>query len=216
MDPNVMSGFDESGRLILRMAVLLMGWCKDSPWWSPLLIWDPAIPKGWSRASSFPIPGHEGYRHGQLELKTAPLARGRLNHGSTLFSIWKPGGPLAEENHTPCTARTCGLKVIKLFPCAVWNSFLETISVHWEPAGWCIVMARHGWKYPYSTSYIMMCKYASECILYGAETWLSSKRHHQKEIFCRYNLVGFKDLSINFRIWPYNAPGDFISFLNCF
>lgn len=183
----------------------------------PLLIWDPASPKGWPRASSFPIPGYEGHRHGQLELKTAPLAHGRSNHGRALFSVWSPGGALGKDDQTLCTACFCGLKIIKLFfSCTARNSFLESISVHWEPVGWCIVMVWHGWKYSCGTGYIMMCKYASECSLHGAETWLSSKRHHQTEIFWRYNLVGFKDLSINFRIWLYDAPGDFISFLNCF
>lgn len=65
------SGFDESSCLMPPMAVLLMGSCKDSPWWSLLLIQDTASPKGWSRARSLSIPGYEGQRHGQLELKTA-------------------------------------------------------------------------------------------------------------------------------------------------
>lgn len=117
MDPGVTSVFDKSGSLILPVAVLLMGWCKDSAWWNPLLIQNPASPKGWARASFFPIPGYEGHWHGQLELKTAPLAQGRSNHESTLFSIWKPGGALGEDNHIPCTACIRGLKIIKLFPC---------------------------------------------------------------------------------------------------
>lgn len=138
---------------------IVMGWLwekqcltlpmvQDSLWWSLLLIWDPGSPQGWSRARSFPIPGYARHWHGQLELKTTPLAQGKSNHGSAFCSIWKSDGTLGEGNHTSCTACICGLKIIKLgfFCCTVQNSFLESISVLWEAAGWCFVIAWHGWK----------------------------------------------------------------------
>lgn len=118
-DPIMVVGFEKSSTWHYPW------WCKDCLWWSPLLIWDPGSSHGWSRARSFPIPGHGGHWLGQLELKTAPLAHGRSNQGSAFFSIWKSDGALGEGNHTSCTACICGLKILKLFFVVLFEQLLR-------------------------------------------------------------------------------------------
>lgn len=136
MDPRVTGGFDVSDCLILPVVVLSLVKAPSHLGYSK--------PQRVVKGRSFPIPGYGGHWYGQLELKTAPLAHGKFNHGRALFWVWKAGGALGEGNHALCTACICGLNTIKLFHCCtVQNSFLESISVHGEPAGWCIVMAWH-------------------------------------------------------------------------
>lgn len=108
------------------------------------------------------------------------------------------------------TACICVLKIMKLFPCCTaLNSFLESI---FSAVGASWLVHRNGTVQRKMLN-VKVCIWVHSV---WSKTRPSSKRHHQTVMFCRYNLLGFKNLSINFSIWPCNAPDGFMSFLNCF
>lgn len=106
----------------------------------------------------------------------------------------KTSRALQEVSTILCTACICSLKIIKLLLCCTaLNSFLESI---FSAVGASWLVRRNGTVQRKMLD-VKVCIWVHSV---WSKTWPSSKRHHQTEMFCRYNLLGFKNLSINFSI----------------